>query len=196
MQTLVHRTDYRMSGDVDALLARCAAGDARAWSPLLTEVRDTTLRLGRWKYRLGAEDAEDVAQMVQIRVSERLGQLRHTAAFPLWVRRLVHHAVVDLVRSRKPSVALEDLPAPVTEALPAPQAEAEFEQITLREDLNRALARLPQHYREPIQLHVLQGIPQDEVGRILGRPRSTVASQIERGLKRLERSLSGLQPAN
>lgn len=193
MQTLVDRSGVGLKSDVELLLTRCAAGDARAWSPLLAEVRDTTLRLGRWKYRLGAEDAEDVAQMVQIRVSERLGQLRHAAAFPLWIRRLVHHAVVDLHRTRKPALALEDLPAPVTESLPAPQAEEAFEQIALREDLNRALARLPEHYRQPIQLHVLQGIPQDEVGRILGRPRSTVASQIERGLKRLERSLSGLQ---
>ena len=195
MQTQIDRTAGGHQRDLAPLLSRCTAGDAGAWSPVLAEVRATTLRLGRWKYRLDAEDAEDVAQVVQIRVSERLGQLRSPDAFPSWVRQLVHHAVVDLIRSRKPSVALDDLSPAIAETLSAPREEEVFDQITLREDLNRALARLPQHYREPIRLHVLQGIPQDEVGRILDRPRSTVASQIERGLKRLSRSLAGIQSA-
>ncbi len=196
MHRFVNRGEYRVQPDVEFLLGRCAAGDAQAWGSLLADVRALALRLGRWKYRLGAEDAEDVAQAVQIRISERLGQLRDTAAFPHWVRRLVHHAVVDLIRQRRPAVRLDDLPRAVTEAIPEPRAGAAFDQIALREDLRRALSRLPEHYRAPIQLHVLEGIPQDEVGRLLGRPRSTVASQIERGLKRLERSLSGIYTAN
>ena len=54
------------------------------------------------------------------------------------------------------------------------------------------MRRLPARYREPIQLHLVRGLPQEEVGRRLGRPRSTVATQVERGLIRLRRSLSGM----
>jgi RNA polymerase sigma-70 factor (ECF subfamily) len=82
------------------------------------------------------------------------------------------------------------------ESLPAPKAEEAYDQVLLRMDLDQALARLPALYQEPIRLHVLQGLPQDEVGRRLGRPRSTVATQIERGLHRLRRTLPGLTGAS
>jgi RNA polymerase sigma-70 factor (ECF subfamily) len=155
----------------------------------MTVVRRLSLDLGKWKYRLGREDAEDLAQVVQLRVTQRLQQLRDPAAFPAWVRQLTHHAMVDLLRQRRSTLSLD-------EPLPAGESGAEldtlerYERIELRTDLDRALARLPPLYREPIELHVLDGLPQDEVGRLLGRPRSTVASQIERGLRRLRRTLS------
>jgi RNA polymerase sigma factor (sigma-70 family) len=101
-----------------------------------------------------------------------------------------------MLRQRRPLLSLD---APVAsddaseseweELLPAPDAEDAYEQVLLRMDLERALSRLPDRYRRPIELHVLQGMPQDEVGRRLGRPRSTVATQIERGLHRLRRSI-------
>lgn len=174
------------------ILARCAAGDAAAWRRLLSDVRETAFDAARRRYGLKTDDAEDVAQTVLIRVTERVSQLRDRKAFPAWVRRLVHHAVVDLVRARKaPSVSLDDLGC--GEGRPRePEAPDQYEQILLRADLDQALARLPERYREPIRLHLLDGLQQDDIGRLLGRPRSTVASQIERGLHRLQRYLTGL----
>jgi RNA polymerase sigma-70 factor, ECF subfamily len=174
------------------LLARCRRGDASAWRRLLAEVRQQALESARWRYGLGADDAEDVAQVVQIRVCERVEQLRDGNAFTAWVRRVVHHAVVDLLRSRKaPAVSLDELTHPEG-LLSEPEAPDEYERIVLRADLAQALARLPERYREPIRLHLLNGLQQDEIGRLLGRPRSTVATQIERGLNRLQRSMGSL----
>lgn len=172
------------------LLARCDRGDRHAWDRLLADVRKLALDAARWRYGLKREDAEDVAQVVQIRVMQRVSQLRDRQAFPAWVRRLVHHAVVDLLRSRRaPAVSLEEIGC--QEGLLAePEVPDAFEQVLLRADLDQALARLPERYREPIRLYLLDGLQQDDIGRLLGRPRSTVASQIERGLHRLQRSLT------
>jgi RNA polymerase sigma-70 factor, ECF subfamily len=137
-----------------------------------------------------------MAQVVQIRVAERLSQLRDPVAFPCWVRRLVHRAAVDSIRQQRPHLSLDDPASPALEMDVAPSHPDEYEQILLRADLDQALSRLPDHYQEPIRLHVLQGIPQDDVGRLLGRPRSTVASQIERGLLRLQRSMPGFPAVN
>lgn len=175
--------------ELERMLAGCAAGRREAWTDLLAEVRRVALQLGRWKYRLDPEDAEDMAQVVQVRVAERLNQLRHSAAFHPWLRRLVHHSVVDTLRRKRPTVSLDDPDTGVSELPERTEGLSPFDQILLRADLAQALERLPDHYRQPIQLHVLGGMPQDEVGRVLGRPRSTVASQIERGLGRLRRSL-------
>lgn len=189
MSGIADRLESACGEQVGRVVALCAAGDAGAWRSLLAEVRRVALTLGRQRYSLGREDAEDVAQIVQLRVAERLSQLRRADSFPCWVHRLVHHAVVDHVRQRRPFLSLEDLPVGSND-FAEPEGENVFDQVTLRADLSRALERLPARYREPIELHLLEGLAQDEVGRLLGRPRSTVASQIERGLRRLERTLS------
>jgi len=189
MDTTAIRVQDVENEETTQLLRRCTVGDHQAWDRLLAQVRRLAFDLGRWKYRLGNEDAEDLAQVVQLRVSQRLPQLRDPAAFPSWVRRLTHHAAVDAMRQRRPALSLDE-PLPAGES-PAELVTVEaYDQIVLRADLDQALARLPLHYREPIELHVLEGLPQDEVGRLLGRPRSTVASQVERGLRRLARTLS------
>src|SRR5215213_10319821 len=171
-----------LNTDLERLVRACARREPSASRRLLEAVRELTVSLGVRAYRLGPEDAEDLAQIVQLRVLERLGQLRQPEAFPVWVRRLIHHAALDLLRGRRWTVSLDDPERSESEtALPTP-ADA-YDQVVLRADLDRALARLPEHYRVPIELYLLEGMPQDQVGRRLGRPRSTVATQIERGLK-------------
>jgi RNA polymerase sigma-70 factor (ECF subfamily) len=189
MHTLNTGLNDPRSGELEQLIRRCWSDDAQAWDRLLAAARQLTLSLGHWKYRLGREDAEDLAQVVQLRVAQRLPQLRDPAAFPAWVRQLTHRAAVDVMRQRRPTLSLDE-PVPTGERGKEPDVVERYDQIVLRADLDRALARLPAHYREPIELHLLEGIPQDEVGRVLGRPRSTVASQIERGLRRLQRTVS------
>jgi RNA polymerase sigma-70 factor (ECF subfamily) len=190
MPGTTERLRNRLGEDLEPLVHACLAGDESAWRVLLEAVRQMAFDLGRRTYHLPLDDAEDLAQVVQIRVSERLGQLREAAAFPLWVRRLAHHAMVDLLRQRRSYLSLDSLPEPDVETMALPRFDDTYDRVLLRTDLDRALTRLPARYREPIRLHLLRGIPQDEVGRRLGRPRSTVATQIERGLTRLRRSLS------
>lgn len=179
----------RLGNDLEALLAGCAEGDARAWHRLLDAVRDLAMEVALQTYRLSQEDAEDLAQLVQIRVSERLPQLRRSAAFPLWLRRVIHFMALDMLRQRRPLVSLDDPSESPWKANADHDLAHHYDQVLLNADLERALSRLPAHYREPIRLHVLQGMPQDEIGRLLGRPRSTIATQIERGLQRLRRSM-------
>jgi RNA polymerase sigma factor (sigma-70 family) len=144
------------------------------------------------------DDAEDLAQQVQIRVAERLSQLREPQAFHHWLRRLIHHAAVDSLRERRLLLSTDLTSGSeigfqvVWQRIAGIESADPFDQALLRLALTNALARLPDHYREPIRLHLLEGIPQEGVGRLLGRPRSTVATQIERGLHRLRRLLSGL----
>ena len=179
----------RLGNDLEALLAGCAQDDARAWRRLLEAVRELAMDLALQTYRLSREDAEDLAQLVQIRVSERLPQLRRPGAFPLWVRRVVHSLALDMLRQRRPLVSLDDPSETSWNAKAERDLAHDYDRALLKADLERALSRLPAHYQEPIRLHVLHGMPQDDIGRLLGRPRSTIATQIERGLQRLRRSM-------
>jgi RNA polymerase sigma-70 factor (ECF subfamily) len=178
--------------DLEALVSACAGGDRDAWEQLLAGVRSLALEIAERQYRLRRQDAEDLAQMVQIRVAERLPQLRRPTAFLVWVRRMTHHLAVDLLRQRPQPLSLDD---PLTRAemlFAHPESAEPYERVLLRADLERALARLPARYQEPIRLHLLHDLPQELIAELLGRPRSTIATQIERGLARLRRSLSGM----
>jgi RNA polymerase sigma-70 factor (ECF subfamily) len=190
MASTAERLRASLGGDLEHLVLDCTHGEEAARRRLLEAVRELAVSLGRHTYRMGLEDAEDMAQVVQIRVLERLPQLRRPGAFPLWVRRLIHHVAIDILRQRRWTLSLDAPEAPEDFSV-EPQALDAYDQILLRTDLNRALSRLPDRYRQPIELHLLRGIPQDQVGRRLGRPRSTVATQIERGLKRLRPMMAG-----
>jgi RNA polymerase sigma-70 factor, ECF subfamily len=188
--------------ELEQLLSDCAAGDPLAWQRLLESVRRLALGRALWVYRLGPDDAEDLAQQVQIRVSQRLLQLRQPEAFPVWISRLVHHVALDLLRQRRPLLSLDTLPGPEMSLRRAwlgdtgQEGSDPYEQAVLRALLNDALDRLPPRYREPIRLHLLDGLPQEQVAALLDRPRSTIATQIERGLNRLRRLLIGLSDSN
>jgi RNA polymerase sigma-70 factor, ECF subfamily len=104
----------------------------------------------------------------------------------------VHHVALDMLRQRRPMVSLDEMVTPEAHLAEPAEAADPYDLALLRTDLRQALDRLPALYREPIRLHLLQGMPQDQVGQCLGRPRSTVATQIERGLGRLRRSLPSL----
>lgn len=182
-----------MESELSYLLLGCRRGEKRSWDCLLQQVRATALRIARSQYRLSPEDSEDVAQAVQLRVTQRLSQLRSADAFPTWLRRLVNHVALDWLRRQKPALSLDDPECPVD--LPADEGQRDpYARVVMKLDLGRALSSLPDRYRQPIQMHVLGGLPQDEVGRILGRTRSTVATQIERGLRRLRRTMDAEYP--
>jgi RNA polymerase sigma-70 factor (ECF subfamily) len=187
-----HRIQLLFGDDLEALVSACSQGERQAWDRLLDSVRRLAIDVAERRYHLRPQDAEDLAQLVQIRVSERLPQLRRPGAFPLWVRRIIHHLALDMLRQRHPLLSLDD-PHERAEILFAqPESAEPYDRAVLRADLERALTRLPDHYQEPIRLHLLHGLPQELIAQLLGRPRSTVATQIERGLARLRRSLSGM----
>lgn len=175
-----------MERNTTHLLLACRTGDGRCWGELLEQVRTLAFRTALFQYRLALEDAEDLAQVVQVRVAERSDQLHCDAAFRSWVRQLVHRSAIDTLRRQKPAVSLDD---PELQADGIPEPRDPYAHVLLSMELSGALASLPERYRQPIQLHVLAGLSQDEVGLVLGRNRSTVATQIERGLTRLRQTL-------
>jgi len=188
----MHRRQDPFGDDLDALVSACGRGERQAWERLLAAARGLALDVAARQYRLRPEDADDLAQIVQIRVTERLAQLRRPAAFPVWVRRITHHLALDMLRQRQPPLSLDDPRSWTEMLLVQPESADPYDRALLRADLERALVRLPDRYQEPIRLHLLHDLPQELIAQRLGRPRSTIATQIERGLARLRRSLSGM----
>jgi RNA polymerase sigma-70 factor (ECF subfamily) len=67
----------------------------------------------------------------------------------------------------------------------ASAAERVEESVVARIDIARALAALPEEYREAVVMHDLGGVPYEEIARLTGTPMGTVKSRISRGRRQL-----------
>ena len=102
---------YHPFANCSELYAACASTDAH-------EQRTAYETL--WRYLFGVASymlrekvggealAQDCAQIALIRVHERRSQCREPAAFCVWARRIVSHAVIDTLRREKKLTPLDD----------------------------------------------------------------------------------------
>ena len=112
------------------------------------------------------------------------------AARRRWVLTLVHRRAVDLVR-REERRRADPLEPDVEPAVGSTAEAAELRDR--REAVQRALARLPEEQRRPIELAYYGGFTQSELAERLGEPLGTIKSRMFAGLKRL-RDLLGDEP--
>ena len=66
---------------------------------------------------------------------------------------------------------------------------SKVEEAELRRLLERALASLPERYRRPLELHLIDGLDPIEVATTLAEPRSTVRVHLYRGMRMLREVL-------
>ncbi len=90
----------------------------------------------------------------------------------------------------------ERAPEPVEELPERPRPGIGTEEVVgLRLDLARALAELPEEYRDAVLMHDLGGVPYEEIAAVTGVALGTVKSRISRGRQRLAGLLEQPAPA-
>ena len=175
------------------LLAAHRAGDPDAFGVLFTRHRD---RL--WAVALrttgNPEDAADALQEAMISAFRRADSFRGDALVTTWLHRIVVNASLDRLRRNKVRAA-QPLPDDLDEyagrgavlaavdATTDPEAQAVL--TDRRSVVLAALARLPPDQKAAIVLVDLEGLPVEEVARILDCPTGTVKSRCARGRARL-----------
>jgi RNA polymerase sigma-70 factor, ECF subfamily len=146
--------------------------------PFLRALHATALRLTR-----NPHDAEDLVQETYVRAFRSFDRFTPGTNLRAWLYAILHRARIDMLRraGRRPAeVPLDDLEP----ALPALQ-----ESRALGVDLERALADLPEAFREAVVLRDVQELSYEEIARALDVPIGTVMSRIHRGRRLLRRAL-------
>jgi RNA polymerase sigma-70 factor, ECF subfamily len=140
-------------------------------------------------YRLAGSDADakDLVQEALLRV--RRGLETYTPlALEAWLARIVTNVFLDEVRRRRrrPTVAFPEQPDLV---LP-PSAAADEAGAAMSDEVQRALAALPDEFRTAVVLCDVVGLSYDEIATSQGIPVGTVRSRIHRGRRLLRAALS------
>lgn len=128
------------------------------------------------------ELARDAVQESLVRAWRDLPGLRDPVRFDAWLHRLTVHACLDLARQRRRRVTEVELdPTGVAGLGDATDS------LVLRDQLDRALARLEPEHRAVVVLHYYLGLPLPEAAGSLGIPLGTAKSRLHRAITVLRR---------
>jgi RNA polymerase sigma-70 factor (ECF subfamily) len=140
-------------------------------------------------YRLAGndEDAQDLVQESLIRVRRGLERYE-PGSLEGWLARIVTNVFLDEVRRRRrrPTDALPDDPERVLP--PSPGADEVSTQLS--DDVQAALAALPEEFRVPVVLCDVADQSYEQIAASLGVPVGTVRSRLHRGRRMLRTMLS------
>jgi RNA polymerase sigma-70 factor (ECF subfamily) len=129
-------------------------------------------------------DAEDVTQDVLLQVIRKLDTFRGESELSTWLHRVTVNAALAHRRrqARRPELHLEvslDCIAPESRSDGrAPNDKALHGE--LRQHLERAIARLPEMYRDVFVLADVEGLANAEIGELLGLTLPAVKSRLHR----------------
>jgi RNA polymerase sigma factor (sigma-70 family) len=145
-------------------------GDNRALERVLHRSRQDLRRYA--EYHCPINDAEDAVQEALLTVSRKLRDLREIEAFASWIFRIVKR---ECNRYKRLKRAL--LQVPITEDIVGP---CYPESKGVERDVARALASLPEHYREIILLRDLEGLTIEELSAQLGLTQLAAKARLHR----------------
>lgn len=165
------------------LFAAAQAGDRAALERLLATLRPDIQRYARFQC-YASSSIEDVVQEALIILYRRVGDIRSPAALGAWlvkvVARLCGLPALMVMRS------VEEL-----KTVEASVRFAQFPVDQLRMELARALASLPENYRQIILLRDLEEMTISEIGRRLDLSTEAAKSLLRRARAAARKQLLG-----
>jgi RNA polymerase sigma-70 factor (ECF subfamily) len=177
-------TDGAMSDG--ELIARVGDGDSSAFETLYRRYSRPVFALAL--RRLGDRGrAEDAVQETFASIWRSAGSYRRERGPGApWLYAVARNAIVDRRRTLGPPPA-ETVEEASGEATPDERAEASWTAWRV----HRALAELPEHERQLIELAYWGGLSQSEIAEFLGIPLGTVKTRTRSALSRLADTLEG-----
>jgi len=155
-------------------LSRLRDGDVGAFHELVTTCGPRLLGAAE---RLGhpPQEAEDLVQDVFLALVRSVDRFEGRSQIFTWLYRVLLNRHAELVRRK----TLDRTRKPP----PAPEAEASDEDRGDR--IRAAMARLREEEQRVLFLRFFEGLPYDEIARIVDAPLGTVHAQAFHGLRRL-----------
>ena len=138
------------------------------------------------------QDAEDILQEVMLRIHRHSGDLEHADRVAGWVYRIAANSIADHYRRpvRRELASGQAMDVAETAGAAAETAWIEPDSAELRAELADCLApltaRLPDLYREALDVTEFQGMTQAEAAGRLGLSVSGMKARVQRGRERLK----------
>jgi RNA polymerase sigma-70 factor (ECF subfamily) len=179
------------------LVKRARKGDLAAYDDLVRRYQE---RIYATVYHMTSnhEDANDLAQEAFIKAYQALKSFKGGSSFYTWVYRIAVNKTINFLKQRKnrSQMSLDDLDfnaehdpdlvALISDKTPR----REVGLAELQEKLNAAMQRLSEPHRLVVTLHDVQGLPHEEVAKIMDCNVGTVRSRLFYARQQLQAILS------
>jgi len=144
------------------------------------------------------EDANDLAQETFIKAYQALMSFKGGSSFYTWLYRIAVNKTINFLKQRRNRVQMSlndlafnaendpDLVALVSDKTPR----RDLNLVELQERLNAAMLKLSEQHRLVVTLHDIQGLPHDEIAKIMDCNIGTVRSRLFYARQQLQAYLS------
>ncbi|HDL77432.1 MAG TPA: sigma-70 family RNA polymerase sigma factor [Lentisphaerae bacterium] len=183
----------------EALLNRMQAGDEAACEEL---VRRYQSRIYSLVYNMvgNREDAEDLVQDIFVRAFRNIGTFQGRSRFYTWLYRIAINLTINFLKrpARRGKLSLDDVDLGIerdrtfVEMVSRRTPATDMRITELQERLNKALQKLSDKHRTVVVLHDIEGIPHQEIARMLRCSAGTVRSRLFYARRRLQEELKDL----
>ena len=180
---------------MDAVIARCLAGDQTAWEEIVRTHKRKIFNLA-YKFVGRHDEAEDLTQDIFIKIFKALHTFDRRANFQTWLISVSRNLCIDHYRSVRKERETIDRGVDASElspAAPEPGPIAALEQRDRVVLLRQAMAALPETLRTAVLLRDIQELSYQEIADKLRLPEGTVKSRINRGRTELARQIRKLR---
>ncbi|MGH9805021.1 MAG: RNA polymerase sigma factor [Candidatus Acidiferrales bacterium] len=171
----VSATDAPEPSDDAGLAGAARAGDAAAFGQLYS--RYARMVHGILLARVPPAEVDDLVQEVFLQAWRRITSLREAAAFGGWLAMIARNRATDYFRRSTDTAELPDT-----------LAAADSRHTEARAVLE-AIKSLPEAYREPLLLRLVEGMTGPEIAAQTGLTPASVRVNLHRGMKQLRAKL-------
>lgn len=171
-------------------MARCCAGDRAAWRSLYER---HSAQVYRFLSAMGVRDTEreDACQDVFLAVYRSLPSFRGDSQLSTWIYRITSRTTGKLIQKKRLRAALAGL----LDVHRTPQLSPDPAEETARTlVLERMIERLNPKKRVVLVLFELEGVPVEEISRIVGCPTNTVWSRLHHARLELTKMAERMKP--
>jgi len=193
--TTQNKTKYKLTDE--EVIRRFQAGDEAAFEELVHRYANRLMNFA-YRFVLDRQEAEDIVQDTFLKVYQNRHAYREIAKFSTWIYTITANLAKTILRKRRnrklfyfSRLGPEDheVDFPSQDTPPGERVEGQFSEQMIQ----KAIEKLPEHFRTAIILRDIQDLSYEEISNIVGAPLGTVKSRINRARLRLQEELKQLK---
>jgi RNA polymerase sigma-70 factor (ECF subfamily) len=174
-------------GPDDSLVRAAQHGDRAAFG--LLYARYSRMVHGILLARVPFSDVDDLVQDVFLQALPRLATLREVSRFPGWLASIARNRATDFHRHSKPTDEFDEESDSAQSGTPAPSANHSSHSRAEAHAVLEAIRSLPDAYREPLILRLVEGMTGPEIAARTGLTHGSVRVTLHRGMQQLREIL-------
>jgi RNA polymerase sigma-70 factor (ECF subfamily) len=181
----------------DELVLKAQQGDVHAFDQLVERYHGKIYGL-TYNMCSNREDAEALTQEVFVKAYEALPRFKGKSSFYTWVYRIAVNKTINYrkKRNRKRALSLDSFDQDIKTddvyhdltTKGSPLRNISLSELQIK--LNEALQNLSEKHRTVVVMHDMQGIPHEEIAKIVGASVGTVRSRLFYARRQMQSELS------